>query len=57
MDRATYSDDLRKVAKGAGTTFLGKLAGGGLYYFYNVLIARILGAELFGLFFLGIDGY
>ncbi len=44
---------VKKIAKGAGTTFVGKVASTGLKYLTQVTLAQLLGAELFGLYTLG----
>jgi len=49
--------ELTTVAKGAGATFIGKLSRTGLQYFSQVVIARLLGIELFGIYALGIVLY
>ena len=57
---ATYLEpdaELSKVAKGAGATFVGKVIGTGLKYLTNIVIAWLLGVELFGLYTLGIVIY
>ncbi|MHC4618291.1 MAG: flippase [Planctomycetota bacterium] len=46
-------DELTTIAQGAGVTFVGKIAGGGIQYLYAIIVARMLGAKLFGLFMLG----
>lgn len=43
----------KKVAKGAGITFSGSIAGGVLLYISLLVIARLLGAELLGIYTLG----
>jgi len=45
--------DILTIAKGAGITFVGMIIGSGLRYIFHVIVARNLGPELFGLFFLG----
>lgn len=42
-----------RVAKGAGVTFIGKVIGTGLKYTTQVVMARLLGARVFGLYALG----
>jgi O-antigen/teichoic acid export membrane protein len=42
------------IAKGAGTVFFGTIIGSVLKYVFDLIIARNLGSELFGLFFLGL---
>jgi O-antigen/teichoic acid export membrane protein len=51
------SPELFFIAKGAGIVFLGSLIGNGLRYLFQIIVARSLGAELFGLFFLGLTAY
>lgn len=46
-----------KIAKGAGVTFLGKVVSTGLKYLTDLTFAWLLGAELFGLYTLGIVIY
>ncbi len=41
------------IAKGAGIVFVGTLAGSGLRYLFQIIMARSLGPQLFGVFFLG----
>ncbi|NEQ79530.1 MAG: oligosaccharide flippase family protein [Moorea sp. SIO2I5] len=43
----------KKIAKGAGITFVGKVASTGLKYLTQVTLAQLLGAELFGIYTLG----
>ncbi len=45
--------ELTTVAKGAGITFSGKAAGTGIKYITQVVLARLLGADLFGLYAIG----
>lgn len=49
--------ELTTVAKGAGITFGGKTAGLGIKYLTEVVLARLLGTELFGLYAIGIVIY
>ena len=51
--RSTGDDDRHIFAKGAMINFVGKMTGNGLQYTYSVIIARILGADGFGLYMLG----
>ena len=44
---------LASIVKGGVTSFSGKIAGGAITYATSLLMARILGAADFGLFFLG----
>ncbi|PSO64849.1 MAG: polysaccharide biosynthesis protein, partial [Cyanobacteria bacterium QH_2_48_84] len=45
---------VKKIAKGAGISFVGKVASTGFKYLTQVILAWLLGAELFGLYTLGI---
>lgn len=45
--------ELSTLAKGAGIVFFGTIASVGLKYIFELIIARSLGPELFGVFFLG----
>ena len=47
----------KKLVKGAGVSFLGKLISTGFKYFTQVGLAWLLGAESFGLYTLGITIY
>lgn len=42
------------IARGAGIGFLGIVVGSGLRYIFQIIVARNLGAPLFGVFFLGL---
>ena len=53
----TTDDAVKKVAQGAGVTFVGKLISTGFKYATQLLIARLLGAEAFGIYALGIVLY
>jgi O-antigen/teichoic acid export membrane protein len=46
--------EILSVARGAGIVFFGTIAGTGLKFLFQVLVARRLGAEFFGLFVLGL---
>ena len=46
--------DIKKIAKGAGTFFIGSAIGRVLWVICQVIIARILGPEIFGLYILGL---
>jgi O-antigen/teichoic acid export membrane protein len=48
------SDEVVTIAKGAGTVFLGMLAGMGLRFLYRAVIGRYLGPSLLGLFLIGL---
>jgi O-antigen/teichoic acid export membrane protein len=53
-DSATlYSEHASLIAKGAGIVYAGAIIGGGLRYLFQVIVARHMGVELFGLFSLG----
>jgi len=51
------SDRLTEIAAGAGKTFFGDFFGKGLSYISQVVVARLLGAQLFGLYALGLTVY
>jgi O-antigen/teichoic acid export membrane protein len=53
LQSKALQDDVEKVAIGAGVSFLGGLAGKGLFLISQVLIARLLGVEGFGVYALG----
>lgn len=53
MNQEFSEEDLKKVVKGAGTTLIGSSIGRGLLFLSQVIIARLLGVEAFGLFTLG----
>ena len=42
------------IAKGAGTIFAGMIVGTGLKYLFQIVVARNLGPQLYGLFILGL---
>jgi len=46
--------EVRTLAKGTGITFVGGVAGNGLNYVAGVVLARFLGAELIGVYFLSL---
>ncbi|MFC1826125.1 flippase [Thermodesulfobacteriota bacterium] len=46
--------NLTNVALGGGITFAGVFLGGGLQYFYHILLARYLGPDDLGVFVLGL---
>lgn len=48
------ADDIAKVASGAGISFIGSIAGKCLWFVCQVIIARSFGAEVFGLYILGL---
>jgi len=45
--------EIRIIARGAGIIFLGTIAGVALKYVFELILARSLGPDLFGIFFLG----
>jgi O-antigen/teichoic acid export membrane protein len=49
-----YIKDISDIAKGAGIVFLGTTLGTILKYIFELIVARNLGTNLFGLFFLGL---
>jgi len=48
------ANDIKKVAKGAGTSFFGSVTGRTIGFLSQVIIARFFGAEVFGLYILGL---
>lgn len=56
LNRYYYRLDehMKEVVKGAGLTFSIKIIGGGCAFGFNVLVARMLGAEGTGLYFLAL---
>ncbi len=48
-----FLPEITTIIKGAGTVFLGMVLGSALRYLFLFLIAKKLGPQLFGLFFLG----
>ncbi|MBN1224496.1 MAG: flippase [Candidatus Aminicenantes bacterium] len=60
MSKKNFSsreNDILVIAKGAGIVFSGTLIGSGLRYVFQIMAARNLGPELFGLFTLGFAAY
>lgn len=53
MSESFSEEDVKKVAKGAGTTVIGSSIGKGLLFVSQIIIARLLGVEAFGLYALG----
>jgi len=51
------TSEITIIAKGAGIVFLGTIIGTGLKFFFELIVARKIGAELFGVFFLGISAF
>lgn len=45
--------EIESIAKGAGIVFFGTVFGVGLKYLFELIVAKDLGVELFGLFFFG----
>jgi O-antigen/teichoic acid export membrane protein len=50
---SVYGREIATIAKGAGIVFVGTIIGYGLKYLFEVFVARQIGPELFGVFFLG----
>lgn len=46
--------DIKKVTKGAGIILGGNFAGKALLFFYTIFLAKVLGPEDLGLYFLGV---
>lgn len=46
--------DAKKVAKGAGISFIGSAMGRGFWFLCQIILARYLGPEIFGLYVLGL---
>ncbi|MFC1593790.1 glycosyltransferase [Candidatus Omnitrophota bacterium] len=53
MNKIIEQSVVEKVARGAGISFFGSLFGAGIYGVTHLIIARLLGAELFGIYSLG----
>ncbi|OGW52070.1 MAG: hypothetical protein A2Y81_02300 [Nitrospirae bacterium RBG_13_43_8] len=53
MNHNFSEEDIKKVAKGAGVSLIGSSIGKGLFFLSQIIIARILGVEAFGLYALG----
>jgi O-antigen/teichoic acid export membrane protein len=53
-NKAANFPEVLIIAKGAGIVFFGTIIGTVLKYIFDLIIARNLGSELFGLFFLGL---
>ena len=51
---STACQDLKKVAKGAGISFIGSILGRGFYFLSQVIIIRLYGVENFGLYILSL---
>ena len=47
-------EDIKKLAKGSGTSLIGESFGKGLFFFTQLLLAWFLGVEAFGLYSLGL---
>jgi O-antigen/teichoic acid export membrane protein len=54
MNQKFSEEDIKKVARGAGTSLVGSSVGKGLFFLSQIIIARILGVEAFGLYALGL---
>jgi O-antigen/teichoic acid export membrane protein len=53
MSESFSREDVKKVAKGTGITLIGGSVGRGIFFLSQVMIARLLGVEAFGLYALG----
>ncbi|GAW94061.1 flippase [Calderihabitans maritimus] len=52
-DEILEGQRLKTIAHGAGLTFIGSVVGYGLKYILSIVLARFLGAQMVGLYFLG----
>ena len=52
--REDLNNDVEKVAKGSGISLLGGVVGKGLFIIIQIVIVRLFGAEVFGLYILGL---
>jgi len=52
-----HNREISTIIKGAGIAFIGTIIGTGLKFFFELLIARQLGPQLFGIFLLGFSFY
>lgn len=50
----SHAEYVSLIAKGAGIVFVGTVVSGGLRYLFQVIVARHIGVDLFGLFSLGL---
>ena len=50
----TYSKSLKFVTRGTLLYFVGKGAGSVLQFLYQVILARVIGAELLGIYYIGL---
>lgn len=53
MNQEFSEKDIKKAAKGTGTNLIGNFVGKGLFFLSQLIIARFLGAEMFGIYALG----
>jgi len=53
IHESSFFPEIPTILRGAGTVFIGMILGSALRYLFQFLVARKLGPELFGLFFLG----
>lgn len=54
MKQQNFSqEDIKKIAKGTGVTLTGSSVGRGIFFLSQIIIARFLGVEVFGLYALG----
>ncbi len=52
IDKVIYETDISKVAKNTGISGFGEIFSIGIQYFINIIIARLYGANVFGIFVL-----
>ena len=46
------NQEIERLAKGAGITFLGGIISNGLRFLYNIVLAKYLGSRLLGIYYL-----
>jgi O-antigen/teichoic acid export membrane protein len=56
-DIRSLDEEITTTAKSAGIVFFGTVSGSFLRYLFQIIIARHLGTDLFGLFFVGLAVY
>lgn len=54
MNSNFSEEDIKKVAKGTGISLFSMMTGRGLWFLSQVIISRLFGAEVFGLYILGV---
>jgi O-antigen/teichoic acid export membrane protein len=57
MNSNFSEEDIKKLAKGTGISLFGMMTGRGLWFLCQIIIARLFGAEVFGLYILGITTF